>query len=307
MGVTDLQINGYAGVDFNSDALTAEALHDACARLDADGVDTCLATIITDDLDRMCARLRALARVRADDPLVARVVAGAHVEGPFISPVEGFRGAHPVSHVRPASLAAVERLLEAGGGLIAVVTLAPEQDPDCRITRLLAGLGIVVSAGHTDASLEQLQAAIDAGLSMFTHVGNGCPTLLPRHDNIVQRALSCERLWLSFIADGVHVPWPALGNYVRAAGVARTVIVSDAVAAAGLGPGRYTLGGLQVEVGEDLVVRAGNGPYLAGSAVGLPHSARTLGAHLRCTEEEVALMTAFNPRRVLAGARPGER
>jgi N-acetylglucosamine-6-phosphate deacetylase len=137
----------------------------------------------------------------------------------------------------------MKRLLDAAGGLAKIVTLAPEHDAGLRVTRMLAGAGIRVSAGHTDAPLDLLRAAIDAGLSMFTHLGNGCPMHLHRHDNIVQRALSLsDQLWLMFIADGAHVAFPALGNYLRAAGLEKTIIVTDAVAPAGRGPGRFQLG-----------------------------------------------------------------
>ena len=111
---------------------------------------------------------------------------------------------------------------------------------------MLAGAGVVVSAGHCDPSLDQLRAAIDAGLSMFTHLGNGCPMQLHRHDNVIQRALlACRRPplpWVSFIADGAHVPFFALRNYLKVVGFDRAIVVTDAIAPAGLGPGRYTLG-----------------------------------------------------------------
>src|SRR5205814_4230702 len=122
-------------------------------------------------------------------------------------------------------------------------------------------------AGHTNASLEQLQAAIQAGLSMFTHLGNGCPMHMHRHENIVQRALSLsDQLWLMFIADGAHVAFPALGNYLRAAGLDRCVVVTDAIAAAGMGPGRYRMGRWDLLVGPDMVARAPDGSHLVGSA-----------------------------------------
>jgi N-acetylglucosamine-6-phosphate deacetylase len=299
-GYCDLQVNGYGGVDFNSDALTGEALHSACERLDADGVGAFLATVITDDLDAMCRRLARLARLREADSLARRLIAGVHIEGPFISPTDGFRGAHPAGGVIAADVDAMQQLLDAAAGLTRIVTLAPERDPGQRVTRLLTGTGIVVSAGHTDASLDELRAGIDAGLRMFTHVGNGCPMYLHRHDNIVQRALSLSReLWLSFIADGAHVPPPALGNYLRLAGYERCVVVSDAIAPAGLGPGRYTLGRQTVVVGDDMVPRAADASHFVGSAVTMAQSAAYLGATLGLPPETVQQLTTTNPRAVL--------
>ncbi len=199
----DLQVNGYAGVDFNDDRLTGEMLHRACQRLQNDGVAGILATIITAQPEKMVARLRNLAALQAHDSFLQEMIWGIHIEGPFISPAAGFVGAHPVAQVRPADVDLMQWLLDAAEGLTRIVTLAPEHDAGQAVTRMLSRRGIVVSAGHCDPGLDQLHAAIDAGLSMFTHLGNGCPVTLHRHDNIIQRVLSLsDRLWVSFIADG---------------------------------------------------------------------------------------------------------
>lgn len=300
MRYIDLQVNGYAGVDFNTDGLTADGLHRACVRLEADGVGTCLATVITDDLDAMCRRLSALASLREADALAQRIIAGIHIEGPFLNEADGFRGAHPRDAIRPAAADAMRRLLAAAQGLTRLVTLAPERDPQSTVIRLLVAQGIVVSAGHTDASLDELRAAADAGLSMCTHVGNGCPMRLPRHDNIVQRMLSlADRLWLTFIADGVHVPFVALGNYLKLAGPDRGIVVTDAMAAAGLGPGRYTLGRWDLTIGDDLAAWAPDRSHLVGSAVTMAESARRLRESVGLSDEAVRRLTADNARQAL--------
>ena len=296
----DLQVNGYAGVDFNQDGLTADDLHRACERLDADGVGGFLATIITDDLDAMCRRLSTLAALRGRDPLAQRLIAGFHIEGPFLNEADGYRGAHPRDAIRPASLDSMTRLLDAAAGLARVVTLAPERDEGFAVTRMLATRRIVVSAGHTDATLDELRGAIDAGLSMFTHVGNGCPMHMHRHDNIVQRALSlADRLWLCFIADGAHVPFVALGNYLRIAGEDRAVIVSDAIAPAGLGPGRYTLGRWDIVVDDDMVPRAPDRSHFVGSGITMRQNADNLRLALNLPQATVRRLTSDNPRSVI--------
>ena len=296
----DLQVNGYAGVDFNQDGLQAGDLHHACERLEADGVGGFLATIITDDLEAMCRRLSTLAALRERDPIAQRLIAGFHIEGPFLNETEGYRGAHPRDAIRPAGLESMTRLLDAAAGLARIVTLAPERDDGFAVTRMLAARGVVVSAGHTDATLEELRGAIDAGLSMFTHVGNGCPMHLHRHDNIVQRALSlADRLWLCFIADGAHVPFVALGNYLRIAGEDRAVIVSDAIAPAGLGPGRYTLGRWDIVVGDDMVPRAPNRSHFVGSGITMGQSADNLRQALDLPDATVRRLTNGNPRSVI--------
>ncbi len=296
----DLQVNGYAGVDFNKDDLTPGELHLACERLRADGVGGFLATIITDHLEAMCRRLSTLAALREDDPLARRLIAGLHIEGPFLNETEGYRGAHPFDAIRPAGLDSMTRLLDATAGLARVVTLAPERDNGFVVTRMLAARGIVVSAGHTDATLDELRGAIDAGLSMFTHVGNGCPMHLSRHDNIVQRALSlADRLWLCFIADGAHVPFVALGNYLRLARPDRSIVVSDAIAPAGLGPGRYTFGRWDIVVGDDMVPRAPDRSHFVGSGITMRQSADNLHQALDLPDATVRRLTSDNPRAAL--------
>lgn len=296
----DLQVNGYAGVDFNSDALEGGAMRAACERLERDGVRGVLATVITDAPDRMAAKIAKIVALREQDAVIRRVVRGLHVEGPFLNAAEGYIGAHPAQHARPADGDVMRRLLEAGGGCVRLVTLAPECDTGLAVTRLLARQGVRVAAGHSDASLDQLQASLDAGLTMYTHLGNGCPMRMHRHDNIIQRVLHlADRLTISFIADGAHVPWPALGNYLRLVPEDRVVIVSDTIAAAGLGPGRYTLGGREVMVGQDGVPRSPDGSHFVGSGCPLPKMAENLRLHLNIPDARLEQWLATTPEKLL--------
>jgi N-acetylglucosamine-6-phosphate deacetylase len=293
----DLQVNGYAGIDFNQDDLSAEDLRHACRRLEEDGVAGILATVITDTLDLMCARLSRIAAIREEDPLVRRIVAGVHIEGPFINETSGYRGAHPLDAVLPASVDDLMRLLDAAEGLARLVTLAPERDTGFRLTRRLVAEGVAVAAGHCDPSLDELRGAIDEGLSLFTHLGNACPMQMHRHDNVIQRALSLHRtLKFTFIADGAHIPFFALGNYLRAAGIDRCVVVTDAIAPAGLGPGRYTVGRWDLQIGEDMVARAPDGSHLVGAAVTMRQSFANLVEQVGVTDEEARRLTVENPR-----------
>jgi N-acetylglucosamine-6-phosphate deacetylase len=297
----DLQVNGYGGVDFNTDGLTADDLHRACLKLESDGVAGILATVITEKLDRMVARLARLVELRAADPLARKIIAGIHIEGPFISEKNGYRGAHPLDAVMDANGEAARRLLDACGGLLKVFTLAPERDPGAAVTRMLAAAGVIVSAGHTDASLDELQRACDAGLKMFTHVGNACPmTGMHRHDNIIQRALFLrDRLWLCFIADCVHVPPAALGNYLKLAGD-RAIVVTDAIAPAGLGPGRYKLGRWDLLIGDDMVARAPDGSHFVGAAITMKQSHANLRDKLGLSDDRCRQLLVDNPRRAVA-------
>jgi N-acetylglucosamine-6-phosphate deacetylase len=296
----DLQLNGYRGVDFNADDLTLARMQQACAMLKADGGGRMLATVITDRFDRMVARIERLAAFHAADPHVREVMAGIHVEGPFISPLPGYVGAHPVEHVLPAEVSAARRLVDAGQGLVRLLTLAPEHDHGLATTSWLAERGVIVSAGHCDASTECLRDAVDAGLSCFTHLGNGCPLMLHRHDNIIQRVLTLSELrWVMVIADGVHVPAPVLRDFIRRVGMERTIAVTDATAAAGMGPGRYRLAGQDVVVGEDGAAWAADRSHFVGSTATMSFIRRVLQDEVGLAAEEVDQLTAVNPARAI--------
>jgi N-acetylglucosamine-6-phosphate deacetylase len=297
MQMLDLQVNGFGGVDFNQDSLTADDLRKACAQLASHGVEAILATIITEKVEVMAHRLANLARLRARDPQAQKIIAGFHIEGPFLNAEPGYRGAHPAEVIHHANVDEMRRLLDAARGLTRVVTLAPEVDPGCKVTRLLADQGITVSAGHCNPSLDELRAAIDAGLRMFTHLGNGCPRQMPRHDNVIQRALSlADKLWLCFIADGVHIPFFVLRNYLRCADTSRCIVVSDAMAAAGLGPGRYKLSRWEVTIGPDLAAWAPDRSHLVGSAITMDQSFTNLVQQVGLAEVDAVRLTSTNPR-----------
>ena len=298
----DLQVNGYAGVDFNSDTLDAAHFERACRAMERDGVSCCLPTIITDTLERMISRIARLTACSRAGDVARRLVAGIHIEGPFLSPLPGYRGAHPIDAIMPANVDALARLIDAGDGLARLVTLAPEQDERAIATRWLADRGVLVSAGHTNASLDQLRRSIDAGLRLFTHLGNGCPRVgMDRHDNIIQRVLSLaadRRITPCFIADGVHVPFVALRNYIRLVGTDACIVVTDAMAAAGLGPGRHRLGRWEVDVGEDLAAWAPDRSHLVGSAMSLPRARANL-RDIGFSDTDCAALLHDNPARLL--------
>ena len=296
----DLQLNGYKGVDFNSDDLTGESLRHACAAVRADGGGRMLATVITDRLEQMTARIRRLVELRTNDPLVREVLAGIHVEGPFISPLPGFVGAHPAEHVVPATIEAAERLVAAGEGLVRLVTLAPEHDADCRTIHWLTDQGIIVSAGHCNPAPAVLDRAVDHGLTAFTHLGNGCPLTLHRHDNIIQRVLAADRLrWVMVIADGLHLPPLMVRTIIRAVGIDRIIAVSDATAAGGMGAGRFTLASRPVVVDANGAAWAPDRSHLVGSTASMGRIREVLATDVGLDADEIIQVTARNPARAL--------
>ena len=299
-GYVDLQVNGYADVDFNADELSAQRVAAVCRRLTGEGVAGILATVITADLDAMCRRLANICRVRDSDSAIADMIWGVHIEGPFLNEEAGYIGAHPRECARPADINAMQRLLEAAGGLARLVTLAPERDPGNRVTTFLAGQGIRVAAGHCNPTLDELRASIDAGLSLFTHLGNGCPGLLPRHDNIIQRVLSqAEHLHIGFIADGVHVPFFALANYLKCCGIDRAFVVTDAICGAGLGPGEYSIGDQRVVIDENLATWSADRSHLVGSAGTMQRSEENLRQCLGLDGLQAKSLLSKNARQIL--------
>jgi N-acetylglucosamine-6-phosphate deacetylase len=300
MGFFDLQVNGYGGVDFNGDNPDPVRVDEVCTGLRNQGVDGILVTIITDSVPVMEARLKGLVRLRGDIPSLRWIMRGFHIEGPFIQPEEGYRGAHAADAVEMADKSAMQRLLDAADGLTRLVTLAPERDPGMGVIKMLAGSHIVVSAGHTNASRDELSAAIDAGVTMFTHFGNGCPPNLPRHDNILNRVLSLrDRLWICFIADGAHIPFFALKNYLDMVGTDKSIVVTDAISAAGLGPGSYRFGRWDLTIGEDGIARSPDGSHLVGSTITMEKSFENLTQKLGLSEEMAWKLVAENPRRAI--------
>jgi N-acetylglucosamine-6-phosphate deacetylase len=298
-GYFDLQVNGYGGVDFNSDDLTAEDFSKSLDALRRDGVEQFLPTIITDTIDTMCHRLRRLADLRQQIPLPQQMIPGLHIEGPFLNETDGYRGAHPHDAIHSANIDEMQKLLDAADGLVKLVTLAPERDPHFKCINFLAKRNIKISAGHTDASLDQLTAAIDHGLTMFTHVGNACPMQMHRHDNIIQRALSLsDKLFLTFIADGTHIPLFVLKNYLQQSNPDRCVVVTDAIAPAGLGPGRYKFARWDLLIEDDLVARAPDRSHFVGSAITMRQSESNL-KKIGLSFDACIKMTQTNPRRAM--------
>jgi N-acetylglucosamine-6-phosphate deacetylase len=262
----DLQVNGFAGVDFQRADLSGVELRRAVEALRAHETERILLTLISDEIDALCRQFERIETLRRSDARIAETVCGYHLEGPFLSPEPGYCGAHPPERQRAPDLAAFARLQSAAGGRIRLLTLAPEWPGSVDFIADVARQGVVVSLGHTNASEAQIDEAIRAGASLCTHLGNGVPQTLPRHDNIVQRLLARDELTACLIPDGVHLPPFVLQNLFRAKPPGKVVFTTDAMAAAGAPPGRYTLGGIEVE-SRDGAVRQPGCVHLAGSCL----------------------------------------
>lgn len=283
-GLVDLQLNGYAGHDFNGDAasLRPELFLDVRGALRRRGVVAALPTFITDEAERMVARAKAFHAVLTGRAELEETFPGLHVEGPFISGEDGPRGAHPRAFCRfPRDLPVLfDRLREASGDRIRLLTLAPELPGALDLIAKASEAGCRVAIGHTRATRDRLLEAVDAGAVLSTHLGNGSHLELPRTDNYVQAQLAEDRLFASFIADGHHMPFYTLKNFLRAKSPARSILVTDAMAAADAGPGRYELAGEPVVVSSDLRVHKPGQANLSGSALTLDRA--VLNVAMQC-------------------------
>lgn len=280
----DFQVNGFGGVDFQRDELTLDELRTAVACLQRHRVARIFATLITDEIDRLCRRFEHLERLSLADSAAREMIAGYHLEGPWLSPEDGFRGAHPAGPMQAPRLAEFERLQAAAGGRIRLVTLAPEWPGSAEFIAHLTKRGVHVSLGHTNATEAQIDAAIAAGARFCTHLGNGAAGMLPRHDNIIQRLLARDELIACFIPDGVHLPPFVLRNFFRAKPAGRVLFTTDAMAGAGMPPGRYSIGRLQIDIGTDGIAREPGRDGFAGSTLapdeGVRRAANYLGLPL---------------------------
>lgn len=295
----DLQVNGYAGFDFNAADVTLETVAGIVRALWRRGVTAICPTVITQSEAAMCRSLSAIAAACDADPRIAHAVPCIHVEGPFISPEDGPRGAHPLPHVRPPDIAEYWRWQEASGGRVGIVTLAPEYPEALAFIRAIAG-DVVVALGHTAADAAQIRAAVDAGARLSTHLGNGAHARITRHPNYIWEQLAEDRLAASLICDGHHLPPAVIKAMVRAKGPERTILVSDAVAVAGLPPGVYdaAVGG-KVELLPSGRLNLFGTPYLAGSVSALPEGIANAVRYAGVTLAEAVRFATANPARLL--------
>jgi len=263
----DLQVNGFGGVDFQQDDLTARQLLTATNSLRESGCLKFFPTLITDDWSKMTNRLRRLVAMHSEWPELESAIAGWHIEGPFLCTEPGFHGAHDPARMCDPTHEKISELRAIVGIAPLLLTLSPERAGAIEAIRFAAAQGIKVSLGHTNASSAMLREAIQAGATGFTHLGNGCPRELDRHDNILWRVFETSGLTVSMIPDKIHVSPPLFRLMHRILPVDQTYYTSDAMAAAGRGPGRYRLGALELEVGPDQVVRQPGKQLFAGSAL----------------------------------------
>jgi N-acetylglucosamine-6-phosphate deacetylase len=309
-GFLDIQVNGFGGIDFNRPTLTTEELATAMRAMWRYGVTQFFPTVITAPLPAMQKTLKAIARARAEDPALARAIPGVHLEGPFLSPEDGPRGAHPLAYVRDPDWDLFRRLREASEDLIRLVTLAPERPGAIEMIRRLRQASLIVAVGHTDATEADIDQAVAAGAQLSSHLGNGAHAVLPRHRNYIQKQLATDALMASLIADGHHLPDYVVKNMIRCKGSGRIILITDAMAAASAPPGTYRLGEVLAEACSDGCVRLPGTPYLAGSTLTMDRAVENAAHFAGLPLVDTIRMATRQPRQLFSelegGITPGK-
>lgn len=304
--LVDIQVNGYGGQEFSSLKLTAEKVAAISRQHYAFGVTRFCPTLTTQSSDVFLHALGAIRTACEASAETARLVAGVHLEGPYLSAEDGPRGAHPADHCRPPDWEEFCRFQEASGGRVRLMTLAPELPGAAAFISRAVRSGVRIAIGHTAATGAQIQAAVDAGASLSTHLGNGAHRMLRRHPNYLWDQLGEDRLAASLIVDGHHLPSEVVQSLVRAKTPERCILVSDVSGLAGLPVGTYTSSGCELEILSDgRLVIAGQDQLLAGASlpigVGVANVIRFAGVSLKVAVE----MAGRRPAEFL-GLPPGE-
>jgi N-acetylglucosamine-6-phosphate deacetylase len=304
-GLLDIQFNGYGGQEFSSPSLTAEKVARITRKTDSFGVTRFCPTLTTERFEVLQHGLRTIAAACESSPEVARRIAGIHLEGPYISGEDGARGAHCREFCRRPDWDEFQRLQEAAGGRIRIVTMAAEFDETPAFVQRLTHRGVVAAIGHTAANSAQIRAAVDAGARLSTHLGNGSHAMLRRHSNYVWDQLAEDRLVASLIVDGHHLPPPVVKTFVRAKTPGRCILVSDMAGQAGLPPGRYQGDLCEVEIlASGRLVVAGQAELMAGASMPISAGVANVMQYAGVGLAEAVRMAVDHPARLL-GIEPG--
>ncbi|NQT58046.1 MAG: amidohydrolase family protein [Bacteroidetes bacterium] len=259
----DLQVNGYAGVDFSSPKLTRDDIEKVCSALLKQGTGAFLATVVSAAEEAYELVLPALAEAVRNPPDGA-LIFGIHLEGPFLSPMEGTRGAHPPENIRRPDTLFFQHLLHLCDGALKLITVAPEVNGIDEIIKTAAGAGIIVSSGHSMTGYKEMQKAVNQGVSLITHLGNGCPAEIHRHHNPIFAQLSSEASPM-IIPDGYHLPEEFIRLVVSVTGIEKLIAVSDVSPIGGCEPGNYESFGTPVTLLPEGKLVCRDSEYLAGS------------------------------------------
>lgn len=309
-GLIDIQINGYAAVDFSGKDLTVAGIRKATKALWKEGVTTFVPTVITNSDARLRQNFTILAAALQDAKMNLSIP-GFHLEGPYISPVDGFRGAHLKKWVRLPNWAEFSEYVKAAQHKILMVTVAPEIEGAMPFIEKCAMHGIIVALGHHNAPADVIKQAIDKGAVIATHLGNGCANMIQRHHNPLWPQLADDRLIPSLIVDGYHLTPEEVQVFYKVKGAQRIVLISDALDVAGLPPGEYQRGGRTVLVTPGVIKYPAQN-VLAGAAAPISKDVATMMKFTKCSLADAINMACRNQARIFnlddrGEIKPGKR
>jgi len=265
-GFLDIQVNGYMGSDYSLEDLSEEHVAKIISYLNRSGTTQHVPTIITSPPERIVRNLKVISKTIQSSRDIACAISGIHIEGPFISPADGPRGAHNAAYVRPPDLNEFKEWQRAAEGRITTVTLAPEWEGALEFIQEITSMGVTAAIGHTAASPDQIRAAVEAGARLSTHLGNASHPMIPRLRNYLWEQLADDRLMAGIICDGFHLPKSVVQVFTRAKGLDRLILVSDVAYPGGLKPGRYRWNDVEVQVFDDGHLGLPGTESLAGAA-----------------------------------------
>ncbi len=302
-GLIDIQINGYMGVDYTDTAITQADMEKVTRALWATGVTQYLPTVITNSDEVLQACFRKLGKY-SEDSLISLSIPGFHLEGPYISPVKGFRGAHLEKYIRPADWKEFDNYRKLSRNRIRLVTVAPEFEGNIQFIREASEEDIIVSLGHHNADANTVEQAVEAGARLSTHLGNGCANMINRHHNPLWPQLSNDSLSISIIADGYHLTREEVRTFYKVKGDEKTILVSDALDLAGLPPGEYIRGERRIELTPNVVKYPAEN-CLAGAASPVKTGVMNMMKYTGCSLKSAIDMASRNPAGLL-GLETGE-
>lgn len=298
-GFVDLQVNGYSGVDFSAPGLTIENVRFVTQKLAEQGIAGYCPTVVTSPERVYSENLPVIAKAIEEKELSPHIP-GIHLEGPFISPVDGARGAHNMEWVQMPDVEIYERFQELADGKIVLVTVAPEiKGADLLIEHITRSGNVTVSLGHHMATKDDIALAVRRGARACTHLGNGIPEMLPRHKNPIWAQLSEDSLTGMFITDGHHIPPEFIKVALRSKTAERFIVTSDVVSPAGMPPGVYETGAGKVVLEENGRLNSIDSGYLAGSSSTMAQCMNFLASLDILSENELRQVGFINPLKLI--------
>ena len=297
-GLVDLQVNGYRGINFSDISLTHEDFVQACRGVLEAGTTAFLPTVMTSAPEVYEHNLPLMAAAMEIEEFRGRLL-GFHIEGPFISAEAGARGAHPPEWTKKPDLEFLDKLIDLSKGKVRLLTISAELDGAEALAHHATNQGITVSLGHQMATDEDVQRLVEAGATALTHLGNGVPAKLSRHENPIWAGLANDDLVAMIITDGHHLPVPVRKTIIRAKGPDRCIVVSDASSLSGLGPGTYDFLGDKVVLEESGRLHSPQTGYLAGSSSTMAECMNYLASLDLVSVDELTKMGFHNPLKLI--------